>query len=103
MIVLFPSGRFAGEELLASADAVGVWLAGSDDPAALADDLHALALVAMDFPKFTDGRGYSIAVALRNRFGYTGPLRAIGQVLRDQFNSICRAAVSIRWPRRRPL
>jgi uncharacterized protein (DUF934 family) len=38
----------------------------------------------VDFPKFTDGRGYSIAYNLRARLGYTGELRAIGDVLRDQ-------------------
>ncbi len=41
-------------------------------------------LIAVDFPKFTDGRGYSIAYNLRKRLGYTGELRAIGDVLRDQ-------------------
>jgi uncharacterized protein (DUF934 family) len=40
--------------------------------------------VAVDFPKFTDGRGYSIAYNLRMRLAYTGELRAIGDVLRDQ-------------------
>jgi uncharacterized protein (DUF934 family) len=41
-------------------------------------------VVAVDFPKFADGRGYSIAYNLRARLGYTGELRAIGDVLRDQ-------------------
>lgn len=69
--------------LLARGDA-GVWLAPTDDPAALADDIAALPLVAVDFPKFTDGRGYSIARLLRERHGFRGELRAIGDVLRDQ-------------------
>jgi uncharacterized protein (DUF934 family) len=43
-----------------------------------------LAVIAVDFPKFSDGRGYSIAFNLRKRLGYTGELRAIGDVLRDQ-------------------
>lgn len=63
---------------------VAVWLAGADDPAALAPSLAALPLVAIDFPKFTDGRGFSIAYLLRSRFGYRGQLRAIGDVLQDQ-------------------
>ena len=41
-------------------------------------------MIAVDFPKFSDGRGYSIAYNLRKRLGYTGELRAIGDVLRDQ-------------------
>jgi uncharacterized protein (DUF934 family) len=63
---------------------IGVWLAGSDDPAKLAPSLALLSLVAVDFPKFTDGRGYSIAYLLRSRFAYRGELRAIGDVLPDQ-------------------
>jgi uncharacterized protein (DUF934 family) len=63
---------------------VGVWLKPDDDPEALADDVTALPLIAIDFPKFTDGRGYSIAQVLRTRHRYAGELRAIGDVLRDQ-------------------
>lgn len=63
---------------------VGVWLAGSDDPAKLAVSLPSLSLIAVDFPKFTDGRGYSIAYLLRSRFGFRGELRAVGDVLPDQ-------------------
>jgi uncharacterized protein (DUF934 family) len=70
------------DALLARGD-VGVWLAPSDDPAALAD-VGALPVIAVDFPKFTDGRGYSIARFLRDRHRFTGELRAIGDVLRDQ-------------------
>src|SRR5438309_1775682 len=53
---------------------VGVWLAPTDDPAAIAGDLAALPVVAVDFPKFTDGRGYSVARLLRDRYGFTGEL-----------------------------
>ena len=63
---------------------VAVWLASDERPEALKDDLAALPLVAVDFPKFGDGRGYSIAYNLRARFDYQGELRAIGDVLRDQ-------------------
>jgi uncharacterized protein (DUF934 family) len=69
---------------LAARGDIGVWLAGTDDPAGLAPSLPSLSLVAIDFPKFTDGRGYSIAYLLRSRFGYRGELRAIGDVLPDQ-------------------
>jgi uncharacterized protein (DUF934 family) len=61
----------------------GVWLAPTDDPSALAPHLAAVPLVAVQFPKFSDGRGYSIAAQLR-RSGYRGDLRAIGEVLVDQ-------------------
>jgi uncharacterized protein (DUF934 family) len=65
-------------------DGVGVWLAPNDDPAQLAPFVDRLALVAVDFPSFRDGRGYSTAVLLRTRFGFRGDLRAIGEVLIDQ-------------------
>jgi uncharacterized protein (DUF934 family) len=61
----------------------GVLLENVDDPRMLAGDLDKLALIAVRFPKFTDGRGYSIARLLR-RLGWKGELRAVGDVLRDQ-------------------
>ena len=63
---------------------IGVWLAPDDDPAALAADVGTLPVIAVDFPQFTDGRGYSIGRALRDRHGFTGELRAVGDILRDQ-------------------
>ena len=50
----------------------------------LAGDVARLPLIAVDFPKFGDGRGYSTARLLREKYRYTGELRAIGDILRDQ-------------------
>ena len=69
--------------LRARAD-VGVWLRPEDDPDALAEDCAELRLIAVDFPQFSDGRGYSTARLLREKYGFAGELRAIGDVLRDQ-------------------
>ena len=55
-----------------------------EDPAALAGQLAGAARVEVNFPSFTDGRGYSIARLLRERLGYRGELRAVGDVQRDQ-------------------
>jgi uncharacterized protein (DUF934 family) len=63
---------------------IGVWLASDERPEELKDDVARLQMIAVDFPKFADGRGYSIAYNLRMRFDYTGELRAVGDVLRDQ-------------------
>lgn len=63
---------------------LGVWLASDERPEDLKQDIHALPVIAVDFPKFSDGRGYSIAYNLRTRLGFTGEVRAIGDVLRDQ-------------------
>jgi len=71
------------DALRARAD-VGVWLKPDDDPDALAVDCTELRLIAVDFPQFSDGRGYSTARLLREKYAFTGELRAIGDVLRDQ-------------------
>jgi uncharacterized protein (DUF934 family) len=63
---------------------IGVWIASHERPEVLKTDVEKLPVIAVDFPKFSDGRGYSIAYNLRARLGYTGELRAIGDVLRDQ-------------------
>lgn len=63
---------------------LGVWLEGHEDPTPLADDIARFAVIAIHFPRFADGRGYSAAYLLRTRHGYTRELRAIGDVLRDQ-------------------
>lgn len=90
--VSVPEGKFivplkvwqAQRATLQSRPQLGVWLASDERPEALKDDLQPFQVIAVDFPKFADGRGYSIAYNLRARLGYTGELRAIGDVLRDQ-------------------
>ncbi len=69
---------------LAARDAIGVWFGPDERPEVLKGGFDKFDVVAVDFPKFTDGRGYSIAYNLRMRLGYQGELRAIGDVLRDQ-------------------
>ena len=69
---------------------IGVWLEADADPAVLAPDLARLDVIAVRFASFTDGRGYSIARLLRERHGYRGELRAIGDVLRDQLYYLSR-------------
>jgi uncharacterized protein (DUF934 family) len=73
------------------AKALGVLLSPSDDPASIASDFDKLRVIAIDFPSFTDGRGYSIAQQLRTRYGWTGELRAVGDVQRDQMYLLSRA------------
>jgi len=69
--------------LLVRAGRLGIWLDSHEDPAAIAGDLGLFGVVAVNFPKLTDGRGYSTGRLLRERYGYRGELRAIGDVLRD--------------------
>jgi uncharacterized protein (DUF934 family) len=74
----------AKHDILAGRNDVGVWLKPSDDPDAFAGDVAHLPLIAIDFPKFVDGRGYSSARLLREKHRFGGELRAIGNVLHDQ-------------------
>lgn len=62
----------------------GVVLQPADDARALAPILERVAIVALTFPAFSDGRGFSQAMLLRQRLGYKGELRAVGTVLLDQ-------------------
>lgn len=64
---------------------LGVRLSSDQPPALIADDLDRFSLVALEFPKFADGRSYSHARLLRERYGFTGELRAVGNILRDQY------------------
>lgn len=78
-------------ELRARAGRTGVWLGPAEDPKSLSGSFDGLSTIAVEFPKFTDGRGYSIATLLRKRHGWTGELRAFGDVLRDQLFYMARA------------
>lgn len=69
---------------LVDAAAQSVRLAPTDDASALAPHVGRLRLVAIEFPIFSDGRGYSIATLLRRRHGYEGEMLAVGDVLIDQ-------------------
>jgi uncharacterized protein (DUF934 family) len=74
----------AGREHYAGREDIGVSFDSHEEPEMLADRVNELPLIAVNFPKFSDGRGYSIARLLRERFGYRNELRAIGDVLLDQ-------------------
>lgn len=63
---------------------LGVWLDSDEEIEEIVDDLSHFQVVALNFPIFTDGRHYSSARLLRERYGYQGEVRAIGDVLRDQ-------------------
>src|SRR5690606_22730704 len=77
------------EALVARGD-VAVWLEAGEEPELIADDLDKLPLVAINFPVFRDGRDYSYARELRQRYGYKGEVRAIGHVLQEQLFYMCR-------------
>lgn len=73
-----------GERLLSEGRRVGVRLKTDEEAEALAYDLPRIAVVALEFPKHLDGRSYTNARLLTDRLGYTGQIRAVGDVLREQ-------------------
>jgi len=95
---IVPLSVYLAQPALQSRSDIAVWLAGDDEPADVAPFLNQLPLVAVEFPKFADGRGYSIATLLRTRHGHIGELRAIGDVLRDQFDYLTRCGFDALQP-----
>ncbi len=63
---------------------VGVWIDSHEEIEEFAGSIAALPVIAINFPKFVDGRGFSVARLLRERYGYIGEIRAVGQFIRDQ-------------------
>jgi uncharacterized protein (DUF934 family) len=74
------------EALLARNTPIGVKLLANENPELLGDDVARLSVIALDFPKFRDGRAFSWARMLRTRLGFTGEIRAVGHYLYDQIN-----------------
>ncbi len=73
------------ESLRKRNEPIGVSLRNDQSPSQIIDELEAISLVQLDFPAYMDGRAYSAARLLRQRYGFKGEIRAAGNVLRDQY------------------
>ncbi|HRD96275.1 MAG TPA: DUF934 domain-containing protein [Rubrivivax sp.] len=82
-----------GDALVSAGRPVGVRIQADEAVEDLAYDLPRLALVALVFPKYRDGRAYSSAALLRQRLGYAGEVRAVGDVLREQAGFMVRCGI----------
>lgn len=84
--VIFPLAvwQVRRAEIVARQQPIGLLLQPADRVEDIAADVGHFAVIAVNFPKFVDGRGYSTASLLRQRYGYAGELRAVGDVLHDQ-------------------
>lgn len=71
------------DELKSKAN-IGIWIDSDEGPEELAPYIDSIHYIAINFPKFADGRGYSYARLLRERYGFHGEIRAIGDILHDQ-------------------
>ena len=91
-IALLPTGKIivpvatwtAHNTALQQRGDTGVWLNSDEAPELIANDIASLSIIAINFPVFADGRGYSYARLIREKYNFVGELRAIGDVLRDQ-------------------
>ena len=93
VIVSLSRIKAEGEALLSSGVRVGVQIEPAEAVEELAELLPRLALVAVAFPKFRDGRAYTSATLLRQRLGFTGEVRAVGDVLREQAYVMTRCGI----------
>ncbi|MEX5433703.1 DUF934 domain-containing protein, partial [Klebsiella michiganensis] len=78
LIVPLALWREHGHALKARDGGLGVWLDADEEAEEIGDDVQHFQVIALNFPAFTDGRNYSNARLLRDRYGYKGELRAIG-------------------------
>jgi uncharacterized protein (DUF934 family) len=90
---IVPAARFLADadEMLRRDAPTGVEWPNNRAVAELEPYLDRLAVIVLAFPNFKDGRGYTQARVLRERYGFVGELRAAGQILRDQFLFLVRA------------
>lgn len=90
--VFLSKARFLAEKpaLIGRTAPLGLLLDPADRLDDLADDIARFAAIAVRFPRYGDGRGYSLARLLRERHGFTGELRAVGDVLWDQLEAFRR-------------
>ena len=85
--VIVPLERWEAERdsLITRNTPIGVKLESGQHPERIREDLDHFSVVALDFPIYRNGRAYSYARLLRDRYGYEGEVRAVGNVLQDQF------------------
>jgi uncharacterized protein (DUF934 family) len=84
--ILVPVSQWQEQQntLASHVGAVGVWIDSHEEIEGFVESIIDLPVIAINFPKFADGRGFSIARLLRERYGYQGEIRAVGQIIRDQ-------------------
>ncbi len=86
LIVSLSQWQAHRDTLLAGGQPLGLRLKSDQPPKLVASDLPRLAVIALDFPRFRDGRAYTHARMLRERLGFTGEVRAVGDVLQEQLH-----------------
>ncbi len=84
----------AQKEQLQNRTDIGVWLDSDETADLIGADANRFAVIGVNFPGFMDGRSFSTARLLRERYGFTGELRAVGNFIRDQLCYLRRCGVN---------
>ena len=95
VIVSLDQWKAQRDELLKRGTPLGIRLRSDQPPDLVAADLSHFAVVALEFPKFRDGRAYSYARLLRERYGFKGEVRAVGEVLLEQLFFMLRTGFDV--------
>ena len=93
VIVSYRRWRDESDTLSARKGELAIWVDGDDDILEVSQYLGRFPLIAVRFPVFTDGRSFTVARQLRERYGYRGELRAVGDVARDQLQFMARCGI----------
>ena len=93
VIISFERWRDAREALKRHNGPLGIRMKSDQPPSLIADDLERFDLIALEFPTLQDGRAFSYARLLRERHGFKGEIRAVGDVLREQAGFMVRCGV----------
>ena len=90
LLVDYPCWQAQGSTLASRPGQLGILLKSDQSPLLIESDSDRFSLIALEFPVFRDGRAFSYARILRERMAYRGEIRAVGNVLRDQFHFMLR-------------
>lgn len=82
--LIVPLSVWQDTEALQQRDDIGVWIDNDIELEAFAESIIKAPIIAINFPAFMDGRGFSLARLLRERYRYQGEIRTIGHIIRDQ-------------------
>ena len=93
-VIVPASVWIAQKEKLQSRTDIGVWLDSDEGAELIGADVNRFPIIGVNFPLFMDGRAFSTARLLRERYGFTGELRAVGNFIRDQLCYLRRCGVN---------
>ena len=90
ILLTYSQWQTFSEQLESHSGQIGVVIEGNAEIEDIIEPLLKLPLIAINFPKFADGRGFSLATLLRERYNFNGEIRAVGGFMRDQLYLLSR-------------